>query len=170
MPLSGHVGAISGRLEVLAPPPPLLALLFGRVVDRVSVPDESSGVQHRSAGNTDRTAPRSHVVGVRERRSAPGKPIQVWRFNLVFPSALIVSKHWSSAKMNTMLGRSLSFSRTAMADNSTEQDRQQAGVTKHTDSRCEKGDLVFSQSLTEQINLVDVADTNRPGFPRRSGT
>ena len=98
VPLTGHVSSIAGGLHVLAPPAALLAFLLGLIPDFVRVPNRAAAIEHRAAGHANRTAPRSHVVGVRERCAPPCNSIKVGRLNFVIShridrlKTLIVSK------------------------------------------------------------------------------
>ena len=111
VPLAGHVGAVAGLLQVLRPETASLALLFGGPVDLERLPDRAPGVDHRPAGDADRAAPGTHIVGVGEGRSRADDPVEVRRLDLIVAQgvdglvALVVGEDEEKVGLGGGLGR-----------------------------------------------------------------
>jgi hypothetical protein len=83
VPFTREVGIVACLLHILGPKTSLLPFSLRDVHDAVSGPQKPACIQHLPAGNAHRTAPRPHVVGVRERQAPANQPVQIRRFDLL---------------------------------------------------------------------------------------
>ena len=77
VPFAGHERAVTRRLEQLRPEHASLPLFVGCVVDAVGIPDAAASNQHGATGHTDRSTPRTHVVGMAKPGATGHQPVEV---------------------------------------------------------------------------------------------